>query len=345
MATVTEPGTAILALNDEPFVTFVENQLAVAAVEQFANDESLRSVYLYGPAGNGKSHLVRQVLRQEARKPVPPRLASLTAAAFVAELDEAIAVGRIPEFRQRYLELDLFLCEDLAVIERKPESQRLLTAILDEILVSGGRVLLTCSKTPGELEGVSPRLANRLHGGACIGIAPPGPSSRLQLLSTFARARQLTIPAESLQRLADALAVSPREMKAAVARLDALAHSEGAPIVNRALLERFLDESIASPPPDLSEIARAVARQFGVTVATLRTGGRTAATALPRQIAMSLARELTGQSLERIAMYFGRRNHGTVIHARKKLIARMEDDAGLRQQVAQIRRRLGVAAG
>lgn len=347
MATVTEPGTTIPTLTDEPFVTLVENQFAVAVIEQFVEvepDEALRSVYLYGPAGNGKSHLVRQFLRLESRKPVPPRFAHLTAASFVAELDEAAAGGLVHELRSRYLGLDLFVCEDLTAIERKPESQRLLTAIFDETIASGGRVLLTGSKAPGELDGVSPRTVNRFHGGACVGISPPGLASRVQLLSTFARGRHLSIPAEAVQYLAERMPFSPRELKAGIARLDALAHAEGAAIVNPALAERFIGESEAPPSPGISDVARAVARQFGITVAALRTDGRTAATALPRQIAMSLARELTGQSLERIATFFGRQNHGTVIHARKKLALRMEDDAALRRHVAQIRRRLGVAA-
>jgi chromosomal replication initiator protein len=100
---------------------------------------------------------------------------------------------------------------------------------------------------------------------------------------------------------------------------------------------------VSPEAPNLTQITKAVAKEFGVTVAALRTGGRTAATSLPRQIAMSLSRELTAQPLERIAAFFGRSNHGTVIHARKKLAVRLEDDAALRRHVLQIRRRLGLA--
>ena len=347
MATATDTLTTFAPPTDEPFVTLVENHFAVAAIEQFVEvdpDASARLVYLYGPAGTGKSHLIRQFLWLEGQKPVPPRVAHLMAAELVAELDEAVAGGFVHELRERYLDLDLLVCEDLAALERKSETQRLLVAIIDETLACGGRVLLTCSKAPGELEGVSARLVSRLHGGVCVAIAPPGLTSRVQLLSNFARVRHLTMPAEVLQFLAERLPVSARELKSAVARLDALRQSEGLSIVNRGLAERFLEEAVSPPAPGLAEIARAVARQFGVTVAALRTGGRTAATSLPRQVAMSLSRELTGQPLERIAAFFGRHNHGTVIHARKKLAARLEEDAPLRRQLAQIRRRLGVAS-
>lgn len=347
MITATDAPARTLPPTDEPFVTLVENQFAAAAVERLGEavpTDPGRLVFLYGPAGNGKSHLVRHFLWAEARRPQPPRVAHLTAAGLVAELDEAHQGGLVHDLREKYLGLDLFVCEDLAAIERKPETGRLLLAVIDETLAAGGRVLLTCSKAPGEMDAVSARLIDRFHGGVCAGIAPPGPPSRVQLLSNFARVRQLTVPGDVLQFLADHLPVSPRELKAAVVRLDALARSAGASLINLALAERFVEESVAPPAPGLPEIAKAVAKQFAVTLTDLRTGGRTAATSLPRQIAMSLAREITGQSLERIAGYFGRGNHGTVIHARKKLAAKLEDDAGLRRDLAQIRRRLGVSA-
>src|SRR5687768_11617361 len=98
MVSATESLTTFVPPTDEPFVTLVENQFAVAAIEQFVEvdpDASARLVYLYGPAGTGKSHLVRQFLWLEGQKPVPPRVAHLTAADLVAELDEAAGAGLV----------------------------------------------------------------------------------------------------------------------------------------------------------------------------------------------------------------------------------------------------------
>ncbi|MDQ3329864.1 MAG: DnaA/Hda family protein, partial [Planctomycetota bacterium] len=196
MATVTEPIEALCPPTDEPFITLVENQFAVEAVERLGDIDTNTAgglVVLYGTAGAGKSHLVRQFLWRENRKPEPPRLACLTASELVAEIDDARSVGLMTPLRERYSGLDLFVCEDVAAVERKPETQRLLIAIIDDTLSAGGRVLLTCSKAPGEMDAVLPRLVNRMHGGvnACVGL--PGVVSRVQLLSHLARMRHLTI--------------------------------------------------------------------------------------------------------------------------------------------------------
>lgn len=349
MATVAESSTSITPPTDEPFVTLVENQLAVAATERLIETGvalsdpagAIRLVYLYGPSGVGKSHLCRYFLWNEAQSPQPGNLLHFTASELVAQVDKAHAVGRLNELRESFLQTEVLVCEDLGGIERKPESQRLLIATIDETLARGGRVLLTGPKSPGEFDRLQARLVNRLHGGASIGIGMPGLASRVQLLTHFARMRQASIPVEAIQYLAESLTVSPRELRAAIAQLDHRAQATGG-VVTRAVVEQFLEHTVTRPNPGLPEITSAVARQFGVTVTALRTGGRTAATALPRQVAMSLARELTAHPLERIAGFFGRQNHGTVIHAHKKLAVRLENDPGLRRDVKQIRQRLGL---
>ncbi len=342
MVALTEP--AVPPPTDEPFLTLPENRLAAAAVERLGEscpDDPLRLVYVYGPSGVGKSHLVREFLWKERRRPTPLRIASLTAAGFVAELDRARGDGTASVLRETCLALDLFVLEDFAAAERKPETQRLLAATIDETLAAGGRVLVTASRAPGEAEQVSPRLTSRLQAGACVGIGSPGPDSRARLLAAFARLRHLAMPTEVLQLLAEGLPASPRELKAAVARLDELAHADRVPLVNRTLAERVLTDAVAAPAPSLRQIAGAVAKEFGLRVTDLRAPGRTNAVALPRQVAMALARDLTGLPLERVAGFFGRQNHGTVIHARKRLAARLEDDPTLRRHVSRIRRRIG----
>ncbi|QDT35648.1 DnaA/Hda family protein [Stratiformator vulcanicus] len=331
----------------DPFVPLPENRFAGAAMARLAECRDARRgqlVYLYGPAGCGKSHLVSTFLRQERLRPDGDFVTRTTG----AELRERLAEGQphdeIAAVRDELLSAIVLVVEDVGSLSGFPMAQQFLKEAIDETVSCGGRVLLTAAKSPGELERVTPQLINRFHGGTCVGIEPLGVASRTELLSHFARKYQLAIPADILHYLAENLTSSPRELRGAMTRLDAIAAREGVAFVNSATAKRFLSDEVKPRTIDLPEIAQAVANQFDLSVGQLRTGGRSAASVLPRQIAMYLSRQLTDSSLERIATYFGRKNHGTVIHAIRRLKNRAKDQAALQRHLAVIRRALGAPA-
>ncbi|MEM9702907.1 MAG: helix-turn-helix domain-containing protein, partial [Planctomycetota bacterium] len=245
-------------------------------------------------------------------------------------------------FRARLHAADVLVCEDLQAIEGRRPVQSFLIGWIDETLAYGGRGVLTSTKSPGEFDRFDARLTSRCHGGLCVGIGLPGTTSRAALLGHFASLRGLSMPSDQTQRLAERLCVSPRELSGAVARLDVLAADLGLTVVNAAIVDRFFGEEVERRPIDIARIARATANHFDLSVSHLRTGGRHAATVVPRQVAMMLARDLTDEPLEKIAVYFGRKNHGTVIHAARRMRARLEEDAAMRRHVAEIRRGLGL---
>jgi chromosomal replication initiator protein len=299
-----------------------------------------RFVYLYGPSGAGKSHFVRQFLHDERRRDPELRVACVTAGEFAAELAEASEARRLDRFQARYRDLDLLICEDLAAIEYRHETQQQLVALMDEILNSGGRLILTSLKSPGELAGVQRRLVNRCHGATCAALRAPVAASRAALLAHFALAKQIPIPQDALDLLAAEFPVSPRELHALLNQLDARARQSRCRI-DRDFVRRYVDGEIKPASATLAEIARAVARHFGVTISGLRGQRRAQGVVLPRQCAMFLARQLTAETMQTIAAYFGRRNHTTVIHACRRMKVHASDDPTLRQHLAQIHRALG----
>ncbi|MGH7127377.1 MAG: DnaA ATPase domain-containing protein, partial [Planctomycetaceae bacterium] len=327
-----------------PFLVLDENRLALAAVERLKLSRARKTpplVFLHGPSGCGKSHLARMLLREVRRAKPDVRFALLTASEFAARFAEASATETVPDFQQAYRELDLFLCEDLTALEGRPETQQQFVAVLDELRVHGARCLLTSRKMPGELERVSPRLVNRLHGGECVGVRLPGAASRVRLLRHFASTRQVPLSADAMERLADALPVSPRELLAALLQLQERARLNGGAI-DAKTVRRFLQAEALPEAVRLRDVARAVGREFRVTLAALRSAERSQSLVLPRQCGMYLSRELTSEPLAAIAAYFGRRNHGTVLHACRRLERGLAHDAALRQTLARIRAALRV---
>jgi chromosomal replication initiator protein len=70
-----------------------------------------------------------------------------------------------------------------------------------------------------------------------------------------------------------------------------------------------------------------------VRISDLKGASRTKDVALPRQVAMYLAKELMTDSLMKLASAFGGKTHSTLLHAWKKIRERLEKDDVLRKQV------------
>jgi chromosomal replication initiator protein len=327
----------------ETFLPLPENRLALQAVEELSEPSSNRSgrlVFLSGPSGAGKTLLVKDLIRKEHAKGRKDKWASLTASQWAAEFAEASQKENIPGFQEKNRSLELLICEDITALGGRTESQTQLTMAIDEIVSTGGRILITSTEPAGNLERFTRRLINRFHGGVTAAISLPDFDGRTLLLSHFAAARQILLPPSVADLLADALPVSPRELLAAVIQLETLARRQNSGITP-ALAEYYLNQETMPSPATLSEVAKAVARQFGVSLSGLRGKKRAHGVVLPRQCAMFLARELTDHSLLAIAQFFGRRHHSTVLHACKRMETAQDSEPALRQHLAQIRAALG----
>lgn len=328
-----------------------ENEHARTALAWLIADDPVppKIVFLAGPAGGGKSLLIRDLLysldqkdagfppeQATASRAVAPKIASLTAGDWAAEFALASEKQQIPRFQQKYRRLDLFVLEDIADLQSRPETQEQLIAVIDELQARGSRMILSARVGPGSLTDISPRLVDRWHSAAFVNVPWPCSESRLALLEHFARLRRLPITPDALQQLAERLPVSPRELRGHLTDLEA--HARAARVqIDVDFVQKHLQADEPPPALTLSRITHAVAKHFGVSVSGLRTGDRSRGIVRPRQCAMFLARELTKEPLQSIAKFYGRRHHSTVAHACTRIADEIEEEPALRRQLADIR--------
>ncbi|WP_437201385.1 helix-turn-helix domain-containing protein [Planctomicrobium sp. SH664] len=325
------------------FVPLPENRLAIAAVRRLApgiKRRTVRLVTLVAPPGAGKSHLVRELIRSWEATAPQGRVLTVTASQFSAQLAEASAANTIPQFQLRYRrDMQLLACEDLQALNHRKESQQQLLAAIDEIIAKGGLVLLTSTRMPGDLGGLSRRLVNRIHGGVCVNMELPGERSRRKLLEQFLLAESLTLPPDKIEAAAAKYAVSPRELRGLLTQLRAEgqlpAGKKGAAAPD---LKSLIQERQPAKTVNVEVIARESAARFQVKVADLKGPRRSQTISRARQVAMYLARELAGMNYLQIGTYFNRGNHSTVIHACQKIAAARTSDAVLAHEIAAIAR-------
>lgn len=315
----------------QPLIPIAEQHLARSVLRRLLTptvDGKGRLLSLVGPAGCGKSALLAESFREWPSSQVPPL--HLTAAEFAAQLAEASANRQIPEFQARFRSVSVLVCEDIQAIEHRPESQRQLLAIIDELLNHGSDVVVTSTRLPGQLESFPTKLVSRLRGGTVISIKPPGEESRTALLHLFFRQRHVLITRDALALLAESLEVSPRELIGVVTQLSELRRS-----LKRADAEAFLRDKLPTKVVTPLTVARAVAREFGITLPAMRSSRRSHALVLPRQCAMWLCRKLCHASYPELGEFFARQ-HSSVIHAVRTLETRLDKEPALRQRLARL---------
>jgi len=326
--------------SSEPVLVVKENRLAHGALEQLAQagrEGTFDIVYLYGSSGVGKSHLVRQFVRDVQRQNPKLRLANSTASEFAANLSNAHVNQGHAEFEAQHTALDLLVLEDLAGIQGRTAAQKMLVVVLDELKRTGGRVIVTGTSLPGRLKNVIPRLVSRLRGGLCIPIDLLDESSRLSFARHFASSRQIPLAPQTAELLAKRGLATPRELLAAVVNLDLDARRRARP-AEATLVEAHVNSDAAPSDRSLAFIAKTVAKFYAVPVSQLRSTARLKRSVLARQVAMLLSRELSGKSSAAIAHFFGRKNHTTVVHACRRTRELVAADPTLAHDLEQLRR-------
>lgn len=335
--------TTLLPQDQHAFLPLPENRLALAAVNRLGpkvKRRTARLVTLVAPAGYGKSHLARELIRSWESSRTERKHLLVTASQFAAEFADASAGGAIAQFQRRYRhDVELFICEDVQSLGSRRETQQQLLAAIDEIVTTRGLVLLTSTLMPGEIRGLAPRLVNRMHGGICVSVEPLGESSRQALIAHLAVGEALPLSMEEAETIAREYAVSPRELLGLLRqlRMETQRPPRGSsPHELREMLSELRFESTTQMP----EIAKVTAKNFGLRLQDLKSPRRSKTITLARQIAMYLARELGKLHYAAIGEFFNRRNHSTVIHACQKIEALIDADPKVSHDVATIRKQL-----
>jgi chromosomal replication initiator protein len=318
-----------------------ENALAHAGASAMARGETggVSPLVVHGPAGSGKSRLLAGLVAERLLRRPESAVAHIEAEAFAAACAEASGrPGGWAEVRERFRRLDLFVIDDLQSLERAPWAMVELSHTLDALDEAGAAVAVAARSGPGQWVDWPSRLVNRLIGGLSVRLDPPSVESRRRYLLELARSRGLALPAEVLERMAEA-ADGYRTLDGWLSQLNLAAKVDRRPI-GPDLVGPILEGDPVGDGPSIDAIARAVAAKFGLRLRDLRGPTRRAVVAEARHLAMHLARLLTPMSFRAIGDYFGGRDPATVRHACKAAADRLAADPALAASFSALARGL-----
>ncbi len=342
-------GTLNLRYTFDQFVIGASNRFAHAAALSVAEApaQAYNPLFIYGPAGLGKTHLLHAIGHHVRSIYPKKRVRYVTTESFMNDFVEAIRDRtRMPVFKRRYRNLDVLLIDDIQFLERTQELQEEFFHTFNQIHGQGGQIVISSDRSPKSIATLEDRLRSRFEWGLLTDVQPPEFETRLAILRKKAEAEHLGgIPHEVLGFIASNVSANIRELEGALIRVAAYSSLNRAPLsedVARAVLTDLLPA--ARPRPITADLVLdETAKMFGFTIDEVCGKSRRRPLVTARQIGMYVMRELTDFSYPRIAEAFGGRDHTTVMYAVDKIKEQMTERHATFEQVNELisRIRLG----
>ena len=308
--------------NFENFVIGKSNQLARAAAMQVAENPgyAYNPLFIYGGVGLGKTHLMHAIGNYLLSKKPDARVVYLHSETFVATMVSALQLNAINEFKRFYRSVDALLIDDIQFFAGKERSQEEFFHTFNALLEGGHQIILTCDRFHKEINGLEERLKSRFGWGLTVAVDPPELETRAAILMNKAELSGVQLPYEAALFVAQRLRSNVRELEGALKRVIAHANFKGQDItlelIKEALRDLFaLQEKLVT----IDNIQRSVAEYYKIKMADMLSKRRNRSVARPRQVAMTLSKELTNHSLPEIGDAFGGRDHTTVLHACRQI--------------------------
>ena len=329
----------------EQFVIGVSNRFAHAAALAVAElpAQAYNPLFLHGPPGIGKTHLLHAIGDYVGRYGAGLRVRYATIEEFTSECVEALRERRTADFKERFRGADVVLIDDVQFLAGRAKTREEFFHTFNVLLDSGRQLVMTSDRGPEELADLEARLIERFRSGLVVGLDTPGVDLRRAILAARARLDGVVVGEDVVDEIATRVSSSIRALEGALIRVVAYASLKGEPPtaeLARHVLQRLGEDEIAGKA-SISEILDAAAGEFGVKREAILARDRRPDVAQARQIAMYMARELTTHSLPEIGRGIGGRNHSTVVHAVNRVTAAIDTDPTVRTAVDNLHRRLG----
>ncbi|MBP7143238.1 MAG: chromosomal replication initiator protein DnaA [Opitutaceae bacterium] len=328
----------------ETFVVGNNNQMAHAASLAVAQApaQAYNPLFLYGDTGLGKTHLMHAIGHTILKNNPEARVAYLSTEKFTNEFIQGLQENALTKFRQRYRSVDVLLIDDVQFLAEKERIQEEFFHTFNELFESGRQIVLSSDRRASEISKLEARLVSRFEWGLPADIQAPDYETRLAILRTKANALRFSPPAEVLSFIAQHISRNIRRLEGALIKVASYSGVTGRPLTLETTKELLKDALIEQAQNQLTveAIQKKVTDHYQLRMGDMTSKRRPNNIAIPRQIAMYLARTLTKHSLQEIGDAFGGRDHGTVIHACKAVDNMMEQDASVRGSVEFLKTQL-----
>ena len=327
------------AFTFENFIRGPSNQFAFAAAQAVAANPSgaYNPLFIYGPSGLGKTHLLHAIKFEVAKNHPDFNIVYVDCEVFTNEIIEAVKNGTTELFRQKYRLADVLLIDDIQFLAGKESTQEEFFHTFNTLNNAGKQIVIASDRPAKEIKSLEERLRTRFEWGLTADIQPPDFETRVAIVKRKAELLKLDVPDDVADYIANHLKQNIRQLEGAVKKLNAYYMLEGISpcigVTSTAIKDTLNDTQPI--PVTIEKIINEVARTYNLLPSDIRGKKRSANVSAARQMTMYIIREVTGMSMEAIGQEFNR-DHSTVVYSINTMEKNIAKDKHLKEMCDDI---------
>lgn len=331
---------------DHTFSTFVvgrNNEFAHAAsfnIAEHPGSDNYNPLFICGPTGMGKTHLLNAVGNHIRHKFQNLRIMYVSAERFLNECISSIRRNEMDKFRLRYREnCDILLMDDIQILGRGEAVQEEFFHTLNDFFEKGQQVIVASDRMPKDIKGLEDRIRTRLEWGLIADIQMPDIETRVAILRYKAEKKAIRLPSEVVSYIARISKRSIRELEGNLNKVKMFSELQGLPI-SMELTKKVLSTHDDTATITIEEIQKLTGDHFKVSVKDLCSKTRTKPLVTARQIAMWLVKKHLDKSLVDIGRAFGKKDHTTVMNALRRVEDQLNKDSEIKKDIEELEGRI-----
>jgi chromosomal replication initiator protein len=328
----------------ENFVVGLTNNLGFAAAQAVVQNPgvSYNPLFIYGPSGVGKTHLMQGIGNALLKRNPHLKLIYVSSERFMNDMVESIQTKRTGNFRQKYRNCDIFLVDDIQFISGRDSTQEEFFHTFNELAGKNAQIVMTSDRVPNEIQKLEPRLASRFQGGLMVDIQLPDFDTRMAILKAKLQERGESLSENLLEMIAQNVVSNTRELEGKLIQILQLTKVEG-PEPSLEKVRRYLGEgerAHKSEKLDQKRVLAEINQYFNVRMEDLLGPRRQKELVLPRQIAMFILYMDCGLPFEKIGEILGGRDHTTIMHGVEKIKETQGRDREIQRVIIEIKQHM-----
>lgn len=327
----------------ESFVVGDSNKYAYSACVAVSNKDKLGKLYnpifIYGPTGLGKTHLLQAV--GNACLELGKKVIYATSENFVNDFTSHLSNKTMEKFHEKYRNCDVLLIDDVQFLGKTDKIQEEFFFTFNTIKEKFGQIIMTSDNPPNMLKGITERLKSRFANGIMADITPPQLDTKIAIIRKKCEFNGIDLDQEVINYIATSMGDNIREIEAMITNLHAYSRLIGQNI-NLDIAKMMMKDHIKERKENISieDIFSMVCKELNIKLSDIKSNKKTQNIVLARRVVIYLARELTTMSMPQLAKFFDMKDHTAISHNVKKINEIIENDLELKNKIEELKNKI-----